>query len=87
MSESGPKSSNEKHPKFQQVFPPLVHYTLYIRAILDEGEERGERGEGAGGHDIGLEIRGKRKRGPDEIENSRLYVTMDGLGYVYGRCT
>lgn len=54
---------------------------------MDEGEERGERGEGAGGHDIGLEIRGKRKRGPDEIENSRLYVTMGGLGYVYGRCT
>lgn len=54
---------------------------------MDEGEERGERGEGAGGHDIELEIRGKRKRGPDEIENSRLYVTMGGLGYVYGRCT
>lgn len=56
------------------------------------GEERGRRegrkeGEGAGGHDIGREIRGKRKRGPDEIENSRLYVTMGEVGYVYGRCT
>lgn len=51
-----------------------------------EGEERKE-GEGAGGHDIGREIRGKRKRGPDEIENSRLYVTMGEVGYVYGRCT